>query len=88
MYKLCNFIFFLYRYTPSKADLSVFEALGKLPAGDFPHVQRWYRHIASYTAQEKNSWGGSALPQAAGGKPTVDSKAKGNQIHNLLFLSL
>uniref|UniRef100_A0A0C9R5P7 Ef1beta protein n=2 Tax=Endopterygota TaxID=33392 RepID=A0A0C9R5P7_9HYME len=58
-------------YSPSKADLSVFEALGKAPAGSFPHVQRWYRHIASFEAAERAAWGGSPLPQVAGAKPTV-----------------
>lgn len=58
-------------YTPSKADLSVFDALGKLPAGSFPHVQRWYRHIASFNAGERNAWSGSAVPQVAGGKTTT-----------------
>ncbi|XP_005185259.1 probable elongation factor 1-beta [Musca domestica] len=58
-------------YEPSKADLSVFEALGKAPSGDFPHVLRWYKHIASFDATEKAAWGGSPLPQAAGAKPTV-----------------
>ncbi|XP_069963772.1 probable elongation factor 1-beta [Bactrocera oleae] len=58
-------------YSPSKADLSVFEVLGKAPTGNFPHVQRWYRHIASYEAFERAAWGGSPLPQVAGAKPTV-----------------
>ncbi|XP_073848708.1 elongation factor 1-beta [Musca autumnalis] len=58
-------------YEPSKADLSVFDALGKAPSGDFPHVLRWYKHIASFDATEKAAWGGSPLPQAAGAKPTV-----------------
>lgn len=53
----------------------MFDALGKLPTGDFAHVQRWYRQIASYSSQERASWGGSPLPQVAGGKPTVESKA-------------
>ncbi|XP_011192346.2 probable elongation factor 1-beta [Zeugodacus cucurbitae] len=62
-------------YSPSKADLSVFDALGKAPAGNFPHVQRWYRHIASYEASERAAWGGSPLPQVAGAKPTVAAAA-------------
>uniref|UniRef100_A0A1Q3EV24 Putative elongation factor 1-beta n=1 Tax=Culex tarsalis TaxID=7177 RepID=A0A1Q3EV24_CULTA len=58
-------------FVPSKADVSVFDALGKAPAGDYVHIQRWYRHIASFSAGERSSWGGQALPQVAGGKPTV-----------------
>jgi len=60
-------------YTPSKADLSVWEALGKAPVGDVQHVQRWYRHIASFSAQERGAWGGQALAQVAGAQPTVSS---------------
>lgn len=62
---------FTTRYAPSKADLSVFEAIGKAPAGTVAHVQRWYRHIASFSTQERSSWGGQALPQVAGAKPTT-----------------
>lgn len=62
-------------FVPSKADVSVFDALGKAPAGDYVHVQRWYRHIASFSAGERSGWGGQALPQVAGGKPTVAAAA-------------
>ncbi|XP_053684058.1 probable elongation factor 1-beta [Sabethes cyaneus] len=62
-------------YVPSKADLSVFDALGKAPAGNNVHAQRWYRHIASFSAQERAAWGGQALPQVAGAKPTVTAAA-------------
>lgn len=62
-------------YVPSKADLSVFDALGKAPAGDYVHIQRWYRHIASFSSQERSAWGGQALPQVAGAKPTVAAPA-------------
>jgi len=60
-----------FSYSPSKADLSVFDALGKAPSAEYVHVARWYRHIASYDAKERAAWGGSPLPQVAGGKPTV-----------------
>lgn len=66
------------RFVPSKADLSVFEALGKAPTGNLAHVQRWYRHIASFTTQERSAWVGQALPQVAGGKPTVAAAAGKN----------
>lgn len=62
-------------YTPSKADLSVFEALGKLPTGTVAHVQRWYRHIASFSDAERKAWGGSPIPQVSGGQPTVKAAA-------------
>ncbi|XP_053671152.1 probable elongation factor 1-beta [Anopheles nili] len=65
-------------YTPSKADLSVFDALGKAPAGTYVHALRWYNHIASFNAKERSAWGGQALPQVAGGKPTAAAPAGGN----------
>lgn len=49
----------------------MFDALGKAPAGSAAHVQRWYKHIASFSAQERSAWGGQALPQVAGAKPTT-----------------
>ncbi|XP_055693994.1 probable elongation factor 1-beta [Lutzomyia longipalpis] len=58
-------------YTPSKADLSVFEAVGKNPGEKFVHVQRWYRHIESFTSAERSKWTGQAVPQVSGAKPTV-----------------
>lgn len=64
-----------YRYQPSKADLSVFDALGKLPAGNVPNVARWFRHIASFSEAERKAFTGSALPQVAGAKPTVAAAA-------------
>lgn len=54
----------------------MFDALGKAPAGDYAHVARWYRHIASFEAGERSAWGGAPLPQLAGGKPTVAEPAK------------
>lgn len=63
------------RYVPSKADLSVFEALGKAPAAANVNALRWYNHIASFSAKERAAWGGQALPQAAGAKPTVAAAA-------------
>lgn len=63
-----------FRYTPSKADLSVFDTLGKTPAGNVPHVQRWYRHIASYSTQERSAWGGQAVTPAAKSAPAPAGK--------------
>lgn len=69
-------IFYRCSFTPSKADVSVFETLAKAPAaGAGAHVARWYRHIASFSAQEKAAWGGSALPQASGATGTVPAAA-------------
>lgn len=49
----------------------MFEAVGKIPSGNLWHVQRWYRHIASFSAQERNAWSGQAVPQVACAKTTT-----------------
>lgn len=63
-------------YTPSNEDVKVFEQLGKAPAGNVPHVLRWYRHIASYTPAERKAWAaGTTTPLNAGAKPTAAAPA-------------
>jgi len=58
-------------YVPSKADLSVFEAVKNAPATKFVNALRWYKHISSYTDAERASFGGDKkdaayyLPAAA-----------------------
>lgn len=46
----------------------MFESVGQLPGANFSHVRRWYRHIASFSTQERSQWGGQA--QTAG-KPAA-----------------
>jgi len=43
-------------YVPSQSDVTAFEALTGAPAHEFPHVCRWYNHIKSYSAQERQKW--------------------------------
>ena len=49
----------------------MFESLGKAPSAEFVHIARWYKHIASFPAGERQKWTGSAVPQVSGAKPTV-----------------
>jgi elongation factor 1-beta len=58
------------RFNPTKADSSVFDALGKAPAAQYVNIGRWYRHIASYNKQERDAWTGTAVPQVSGGNTT------------------
>ncbi|KAL0871360.1 hypothetical protein ABMA27_005100 [Loxostege sticticalis] len=58
-------------YTPSQADVQVFEQVGKAPAASLPHALRWYNQIASYTPAERKAWAAGASPLTAGGKPTT-----------------
>nr|UEN71288.1 elongation factor [Gregopimpla kuwanae] len=39
-------------YQASQADVAVFEALGKAPSSDTPHVLRWYNHIKSHDSKK------------------------------------
>uniref|UniRef100_A0AC34PXY5 Elongation factor 1-beta n=1 Tax=Panagrolaimus sp. JU765 TaxID=591449 RepID=A0AC34PXY5_9BILA len=59
-------------FEPSARDISLFESLKSAPnAHQYPHLARWYKHIASYTADERKSWGGattSAAPAAEAAK--------------------
>jgi len=65
-------------YTPTQEDLTAFKAFGgKAPAeGKFPHVARWYKHIASFQPTESASWPGQGAsggaPAAAGGAAADD----------------
>jgi len=51
---VASFFFFI-RHTPSQADVAVFDAC-KAPsdASKYPHVARWFTHIASYEAEHPN----------------------------------
>lgn len=53
----------------------MFTALGKAPSKDVANVARWYRHIASFTSQERQAWGGSAVPQVSGATTTTAAPA-------------
>lgn len=45
-------------FVPTQKDLSVFEAIG-LPGDGFPHAQRWYRHIQSFSEAKRAGLPGS-----------------------------
>ena len=62
-------------FTPSQADVQVFEQVGKAPAASLPHALRWYNHIASYTPAERKAFAQAANPLTAGGKPTAPAPA-------------
>lgn len=41
-------------FRPSQTDTYLFETLDSCPSNIFPHVCRWYRHIASFGMERKN----------------------------------
>ncbi|XP_068617572.1 elongation factor 1-beta' [Battus philenor] len=58
-------------YTPTQADVKVFEQVGKAPAATLPHALRWYNQIASYSAAERKSFAEGVSPLSAGASTTV-----------------
>ncbi|XP_050348125.1 elongation factor 1-beta' [Nymphalis io] len=67
---------YLSGYTPSQADVQVFEQVGKAPAASLPHALRWYNQIASYTPAERKTWAAGVSPLNAGAKPTAAAPAQ------------
>jgi len=78
-------------YTPSQADVTAFLKLnGSAPdRASAPHAARWYKHIASYSETERDSWSGEkkssssssasaeeAAPKAQEQESSSDSKAE------------
>ncbi|CAG4960149.1 unnamed protein product [Parnassius apollo] len=58
-------------YTPTQADVKVFEQVGKAPAASLPHALRWYKHIASYSVAERKTLPEGVTPLNAGAKTTT-----------------
>ena len=40
-------------YVPSQGDVAVFIGVGSAPGSQYVNALRWYRHIASYTNDER-----------------------------------
>ncbi|XP_013148306.1 PREDICTED: elongation factor 1-beta' [Papilio polytes] len=58
-------------YTPTQADVQVFNEVGKAPAASLPHVLRWYNHISSYSAAERQTFAAGVSPLKAGATTTT-----------------
>jgi elongation factor 1-beta len=45
-------------FTPSQDDVTVFKLLGvgDVSPEQYPHLSRWQRHVASFTADERAHW--------------------------------
>ncbi|XP_040579461.1 elongation factor 1-beta [Lepeophtheirus salmonis] len=53
-------------FVPSGKDVETFKKIdSKKVTGTYPHVARWYRHIASYTQDERSKWAGAPAAAAA-----------------------
>ncbi|XP_042213094.1 elongation factor 1-beta-like [Homarus americanus] len=58
-------------FSPSQADVSVFEGIGKAPAEKFAHALRWYKHITSF-GNEKSKFPGVKKPLTNAPAPAND----------------
>jgi elongation factor 1-beta len=67
-------------YTLSSEDFAVFDKAGKEPTAKFANVLRWYRHIASFSAEERTSAGAAsgAAPAAAADDEDFDDDLFGS----------
>jgi len=61
--------------TPTQADISVFKAVAE-PGSGFPHAQRWYKHIASFSATKVASLPGTFQTLSAGAAAPAPPPAK------------
>lgn len=66
-------IFFsYYRTSPSQADIAVFNGVSKTPEpAKYPHVARWYKHIASFQDDFSTLPGDTSAPASTYGPETA-----------------
>ncbi|XP_042856859.1 glycine--tRNA ligase-like isoform X1 [Penaeus japonicus] len=57
-------------HEPTQVDVTVYEALKESPPPHLPHAARWYRHLDSFKASERQNFTGKkqTLQQLTGGK--------------------
>lgn len=69
-------------HEPTQADVTVYEALKESPPSYLPHAARWYRHLDSFKASERQNFTGKIqrLEELTGGKYKVDKSCKPNDI--------
>lgn len=64
-------------YAPSQADVVTFKAIQSAPdAEKYPHLARWYKHIASYEAEFSTLPGDPSKPYTAYGPETKELPTK------------
>jgi len=62
-------------YTPSQADVTAFLKLGSAPdRASHPHAARWYKHIASYSDEERDSWPGQKSSSSSSSNATASAE--------------
>ena len=61
--------------TPTQKDISVFKAIAE-PGASFPHAQRWYTHIATFSATKIATLPGSFETLASSAAPPAAKAEK------------
>lgn len=65
-----------FRTTPSQADVAVFNGVSKSPdPAKYPHVTRWYKHIASFQDEFSTLPGDTSAAASAYGPEIAPSPA-------------
>ena len=53
---ICDLLWY-YSYKATSADVAVVNHLGSAPdASSFPHANRWYKHITSFSSTRQSTW--------------------------------
>lgn len=66
-----------YREAASQADVVTYKAISSAPdAEKYPHLARWYKHIASYESEFSSLPGDSSKPYTAYGPAELASRPK------------
>jgi len=68
-------LFFSYveGYTPSKEDTDMFNSLDSCPKDEYKNVNRWYRHINSFSEEERYSWSSDLQAQVEEEAPVEEN---------------
>eukprot|EP01121_Diplochlamys_sp_Union-15-3_P015971 TRINITY_DN535_c0_g1_i1.p1 TRINITY_DN535_c0_g1~~TRINITY_DN535_c0_g1_i1.p1 ORF type:complete len:208 (-),score=52.55 TRINITY_DN535_c0_g1_i1:51-674(-) len=67
-------------YQPSSADAEMLAKISSKPDDKFKHVQRWWKHISSFSVAERSHWG-----SAGGGETKSESEPAADEEELDLF---
>jgi elongation factor 1-beta len=63
-------------YLPSSADITLLKDISAAPdANKFPHLARWYKHMQSYSDNERSAFPSQAVPAAVTAKASNGAAA-------------
>jgi elongation factor 1-beta len=66
---------YLSGYSPSQADNAAFNQISNLDRAAYPHVSRWFNHIAWFSAESRQGWSGDdakCAPAKKAAAPAAD----------------